>query len=654
MAVFLILALVILPISLGAILIFFSHRLRSPTPFYLFIINMLAMIASALTASFSASTIRLCITWQPSASEMCLLLEKSSLLLVLLACISILLVIIIHHSQTHVTSSQQLGLALISISVANIAFLTEHFLLRYAALEAVGLCVVGASLALSRSSKKAWNNTKLVFLNFRLGDIGLLVAIFLLYANSGTFNISQNFNLAAQMPLSIRVALTIGLLSAVWVKMVIWPLDFWADSCSSLPPIMRTWLVDLLLPSLGAYLLYRTSPLLLSNIGISRWVVFIGCAAALTKVFFTSTNNHRIVLNRNPLIFSAVCLVLLAAFIDQKTLWAFMIFWIFTRLVFSLISLRQELAPAPRKTQGHLFYLASQLLLQGFSLIALWQAALPTSISPALITVLWTTWWMQFIRILKFNFSLENVRQQRTKEEKIKEISRFTLIGLTLAGICAAALTSTVFMLSLLVNGKGIWIIPSRPYFQYFPLFSLSFWCSLILAVLVLFFLADKTAQLKKYAKSLVNSIRLRKQSSLAKETCSNPDPLDLTASVSSFLIAASTFVYKAIEHGSTSYISRFFVVASTFIYENVEHGSVEKLIKGIQKIFNFLFSKVEKFTSADLWVRSLRSVIDSSHRVQRMHPGLLRINLVWLLLFIMVLILIAVSPNIGSIISIR
>jgi formate hydrogenlyase subunit 3/multisubunit Na+/H+ antiporter MnhD subunit len=654
MALFLILALVIFPISLGGILIIFSRRLSSPTPLYLFILNILVMIASALAASFSVSSLRLCFIWQPSAGEMCLLFEKTSLLLVLLVSISLLLIIIIHHRQTPVISSQQLGLVLISISAANTAFLTEHFLLRYAALEAAGLCVVGASLALSRSSNRAWDNTKLIFLNFRFGDIGLLTAIFLIYASSDTFNISQNFNLAVQLPLTIRVVLTIGLLSAVWIKMAIWPLGFWADLCSSLPPIMRTWLVDLLMPSLGAYLLYRTSPLLLSSSSISEWVVFIGCIAALTKVFFTSTNNHGMMLNRNPLEFSSVCLVLLSALVDQKIIWAFMVFWMLTRLAFLLISLRQELAPVPQKTHIQSLYLASQLLLLGFSLIALWQATLPTSISPVLIAILWTIWWMQLIRILKFSFSKKNISQKRSEKERIKEIIRSTFIGLSLAAICTAVLTGTIFLLSLLVKGKGIWIIPNRTYFQYFPLLSLNFWYSLVLAAFVLFFLADKTADFKEYAKTLVNSIRLWKQPSLVKETGSNPDLLDFTAYISSFFIAIGTYIYKTIEHGSTSYISKFLMASATYIYENIEHGSIEKLIKGIQKVFAFLFNKVEKFTSADLWLHALRSVIDSSHRVQRMHPGLLRVNLVWLLLFIVVLVLIAVSPNIGSIFSIE
>ncbi len=652
MTVFLILALVIIPISLGAIFILFSRRLSSPTLFFLFILNMLAMITAALTVYFSASPHRLCITWQSSAGEMCLFFEKSSLLLVLLVCISLLLIIVIYHRQTPVISPQQLGLALISISVANTAFLTEHFLLRYAALEAVGLCVVGASLAFSRSGKQSWDNTKFVFLNFRLGDIGLLAAIFLFYTNSSTFNISQNFNLAAQLPLAIRIALTIGLLSAVWVKMAIWPLGFWANICSSLPPIMRTWFVDLLLPSLGAYLLYRTSPLLLSNDGISGWVVFIGCVAALTKVFFTSANNQDTMLNRNPLFYSSVCLVLLAALADKNILWAFMVFWMLTRLIFLLVSLRQELVPVPQKNQYPSLYLASQLLLLGFSLIALWQAAMPASISPPLITVLWITWWMQLIRILKYNSTLKSMVQQRKNKGKIKKIFKSILVGSSFAGICTAALISTVFLLSLLVKGKGIWIIPNRIFFHYFPLLSLNFWYSFALAVFILFFLADNPAEFKKYAKSLVNTIRLRKQPSLAIETGSNPDPLDFTASVYSFLITVGTYVYKTIEHGSTSYISKFFMTTSAYIYKNIEHGSVEKLIKGIQKIFNFLFDKIEKFTSVDLWVHTLRSVIDSSHKVQRMHQGFLRINLIWLLLFIVLLILIAINPNISSIIS--
>jgi len=652
MAVFLTLALIIFPVSLGVVFFLLSRRLSSSTPLYLFIFSMLAMIASALVASFSASPLRFCITWQPSAGEMCLLFEKSSLLLVLLVCSSLLLVIAIHHSQTSVTSSSQLGLALVSISAANIAFLTEHFLLRYAALEAVGLCVVGAALVLSRSNKKAWDNAKLVFLNFRLGDIGLLAAILLFYANTSTFNISQNFNLAAQLPLTIRVILTAGLLSAVWIKMAIWPLDFWADNCSSLPPRMRTWFVDLLLPSLGAYLLYRTSPLLLSNNGISQWVVFFGCAAAITKVFFTSTNNKGVLLNRNPLNFSSVCLVILAAFADQKTLWAFMIFWIFTRLVFLLVSLEQELAPTRQKTQPPIIYFASQLLLLGFSLIALWQAAIPVLISPLLTTALWTTWWMQLIRVLKFNFPLENTGRLKPNKGKIKKILQTTLTGLLLAGTCAASLTGTVYLLTLQVKGKGIWIIPDRAYFQFFPLISFNFWISLILAIFGYFFLADKSADFKKLAKTLENSLHLRKRPSMEKETGSNPDPLDFTASISSFFMAIGTYLYKTIEHGSTSFFSKYFISTATYIYENIEHGSIEKLVKGIQKVFHFLFNKVEKFTSVDLWVHTLRSVIDSSHRVQRMHPGLLRVNLVWLLIFIIILVLIAISPNNGLIIS--
>jgi len=625
MAILLIFALVILPISLGAIFILFSRLSNSPTPLHLFILNIGVMIAATLAASFSTSPLRFCFTWQPSAGEMCVSLEKSSLLLILLTSISLLLMIAIYYRQAPKISSQQLGLILISISAANIAFLTEHFLLRYAALEGVGLCIVSASLALSPSGRRAWNNTKLTFLNFRLGDIGLLAAILLFYAHSGTFNISQNFNLAAELPITIRIVLTAGLLSAVWVKMAIWPLDFWADLCSFLPSIMRTWLVDLLMPSLGAYLLYRTSPLLLSNSSISIWVVFIVCISALTKTFFTTTNKQDMSLNRSPLVFSSVCLVVLAALGDQKTLWAFMIFWMFTRLVFLLVSLRQDTRPVPQKTQYLSQYFAAQLLLLGFSMFALWQAALPASISPILIVVLWTTWWMHLIRILRFNFFTKNIAQKR----KTRELLRLIFSSLSLAGIIAAALFVIVFILSLLVKGKGIWIIPNRTYFRFFPLISFYFWSSLVLAAFGSVFLVNKTVDFMKLAKKLKNFLSLRKLFPPIKKTDSSSDPLDLTRSISSLFLNIGTFLYKTIEQ-----------------------GSIEKLVKGIQKVFSFLFNKVEKFTSADLWVHALRSVIDSSQKVQRMHPGLLRVNLVWLLLFIIVLVLIAVSPNISSILS--
>ena len=114
--------------------------------------------------------------------------------------------------------------------------------------------------------------------------------------------------------------------------------------------------------------------------------------------------------------------------------------------------------------------------------------------------------------------------------------------------------------------------------------------------------------------------------------------------------MASGTYIYKTFEQGSTSNFSKIFMTGATYIYKNIENGSIEKLVKGIQKVFNFLFAKVEKFTSIDLWLRVLRSVIDSSHQVQRMHPGFLRVNMVWLLIFIVVLVLIAVNPNIDLI----
>jgi len=311
------------------------------------------------------------------------------------------------------------------------------------------------------------------------------------------------------------------------------------------------------------------------------------------------------------------------------------------------------LAPVSRKTQHQTLYLASQLLLLGFSLFAMWQASSPGSVHPILIAILWTTWWMQLIRALKLNFFLMNTGQERTRKEKIKEFLLIALKGLLLAGICGVFIITAINFLSLFVKGKEIWIIPNHAYLPYFPLFSFNYWFSLLLAVFIIFFLEDTPAELKKYAKILVDSIGLRKRLPPTKENGSITDPLGITASISSFLLTTGTFVYKTFEYGSTFYISRFFMNIFTLIYKNIEHGSVEKLIKGIQKVFSFLFNKVEKFTSVDLWIRALSSVANSSRKVQRMHPGFLRINLVWLLLFIVILLLITVATNIGSIYSI-
>jgi hypothetical protein len=70
---------------------------------------------------------------------------------------------------------------------------------------------------------------------------------------------------------------------------------------------------------------------------------------------------------------------------------------------------------------------------------------------------------------------------------------------------------------------------------------------------------------------------------------------------------------------------------AVQYVYDQVEYNLLDKFAATIGKISKFLFTTVEKYSSADLWHRCLSSIMRSSRHLQRLHPGLLRFNLFWL-----------------------
>ncbi len=144
-----------------------------------------------------------------------------------------------------------------------VALTVDQFLARYIVLELVALCTVVA-LALGipafRQGLLLWSR----FAQLRLGDIGLIVTILLLWRASGTFLIDEMLARATSLPPREQIPILLGGLLAVWVKMGLPPFHGWVVDSSFLPWQARVWVAGAALPLLGAYLLYRLRPLLLT------------------------------------------------------------------------------------------------------------------------------------------------------------------------------------------------------------------------------------------------------------------------------------------------------------------------------------------------------------------------------------------------------
>ena len=171
------------------------------------------------------------------------------------------------------------ALMMLGASGANVAFLADHFLARYVALEIVALCVALAPLV-ELGGGRGGPLARLIYLVLRLGDAGLLVAILILADVAGTLEIVPALGAGPEL-VGIRQGWVVGgFLLAVWVKLGAWPFHAWLRLGAPLSVESRAWLYATLLPNLGIYLLYRVTPLLGLSGGWQMGVLWLGGSVA--------------------------------------------------------------------------------------------------------------------------------------------------------------------------------------------------------------------------------------------------------------------------------------------------------------------------------------------------------------------------------------
>ena len=620
MASLLALFMIVFPLILAILLVVFPDYWNTRRTMLSSYSVLLVAMLWTLIAFFAPAPFRYCFSWQPAAGEMCVLFDKSSLVLVFLMNVSLLSLLVIERHEIGTHSPRQFALALASLSVANVAFLTEHFLLRYVALELVGLSVVVGAWLLSSPKGNAWQTVKIIFFNFRIGDVSLLIAIFLMVSLSNTFHIDQNFAIAALANPSKRSVLNFALMLAICVKMAIFPLDRWVDACAAFPPILHRWFTTFLLPALGAYLLYRISPLLLSGPTNAIWILTaVGMFFLLRKIILPHSS-QRAAFERELLMFFSLCLLLLAAFTEQKLLWGLLVLWLTIRTIFVFFTIERRSHAPPHRLQENMIDFLPYFLMVGFSIITFWWAFLSANSIPTVLLIAYIFFFTtQFLRLQELIFNQGNEAGLRLKRGNIKRVLITNLVNSLVTIIVIAILISALFYITGLVKGENFWVIPIPLTFENVSLF------------LIFFCLAFAGSGLLILVLHAIDNLRgkLRTPSPLnfsTKEVSSNLDLLQLGGVLSSTLTKAAHYVY-----------------------EQVEYNILDKFVATLGKIFEFLFATVEKYTSADFWNRCLSSIMRSSHHLQHLHPGLLRFNLFWLFFCIVVLIVMAIVLNNGT-----
>jgi len=199
----------------------------------------------------------------------------------------------------------------LSLSSGFLALMSGQFMIRYIALDLVGLFV---ALSILTSFKEA-NILKRfisVFQFLRLGDLCLLASILLINAYAGTLDISRMISAAVEMPASSRIWVLLGFSFAILIKLAIWPLGIWLRHVHETVTGVSSWMSGFLMPVLGYYLLYRILPILEADHVFQRVVLFSGLGLFILIVLVkwqTRTRYDRF-LHANGLL---GCLVLVSA-----------------------------------------------------------------------------------------------------------------------------------------------------------------------------------------------------------------------------------------------------------------------------------------------------------------------------------------------------
>jgi len=284
----LLVALFTLPFLAGFVISLFLRRSQEAA-------RGVALAASAATALLATALIpragddpTLVIQWLPGTGPMTFGLDATSLYAAVVTTWAAFLTLLAASSADRETPSLLFALVLLALSAGNVAFLSEHFLSRYVALEVVALSIALAPLVELRGDEGG-RGFWLVYVVLRLGDIGLLSTIKILYAASGTLEITPALEAAGTLGGARLGWVIFGLLLAVWVKLGLWPFHLWVSWGRGLTPGTQAWLYTTLMPNLGAYLLYRVAPLLAPGLAVQTLLLWLAAGATMLAVITALT-----------------------------------------------------------------------------------------------------------------------------------------------------------------------------------------------------------------------------------------------------------------------------------------------------------------------------------------------------------------------------
>ena len=241
---------------------------------FIFVLKDLTTRAGAAAASSRRST--------PAASgckfgsfELRIGFQVDQLAAVMVAVVSFISLMVQVYSLGYMKGDKRYGWYFAVQSLFAAAMLTlvlaDNFLLLYFAWEGVGLCSF-LLIGHYHERRSAAEAAKKAFITTRLGDVGLLIGIILLYRSVGTFDMSTIFNAAraGQIDHAYLTAAVLLILLGAMGKSAQFPFHVWLPDAMEGPTPVSALIHAATMVVAGVYLVARTMPLFQAVDGHAR------------------------------------------------------------------------------------------------------------------------------------------------------------------------------------------------------------------------------------------------------------------------------------------------------------------------------------------------------------------------------------------------
>ena len=187
--------------------------------------------------------------------------------------------------------------AVVSLFLAsmNLLVLADNFLLIFTGWEGVGLCSY-LLIGYWHTRHSAAAAARKAFLVTRLGDVGLIVGIFLLWIMSDQFRLAYDYVfsksavMASNYPVLFPAACLLILCGAVG-KSAQFPLYVWLPDAMEGPTPVSALIHAATMVTAGVYLLARCTPLFVLVPGVQLAVAIVGAFTAILAAFIALTQH---------------------------------------------------------------------------------------------------------------------------------------------------------------------------------------------------------------------------------------------------------------------------------------------------------------------------------------------------------------------------